>query len=230
MSDETQPQERTQEPGTSTTLPVVPKVSPASETPISAPKFDEEALVEKVAARLEGLIEKKFQSTKDKRFADVERITNYLKANNNDVAKAMREMQIDDLLTGRESTPSRSVPGRDDDGEQQAALIAQTTDILNEAGIPFDDPAVKAWAGGSYPSEGAAVVALSKLVTKRLKQGAASTGRPTFDGSTTPPPDAGDKQKQIDAIDAEMPALYRDYSQNREKIAELKKKRGELMK
>ena len=233
--EEVKLQDSSQEQETSTALPVVPKVSDASGAqPSSAGgtpplPFDEEALIEKVASRLEGLIDRKFQSTKDRRFADVERLTQYLKANSNDPAKAMREMQIDDLLNQREgATASRPVPGKDDDGEQQARLVKQATEILGEAGIAFDDQGVKQWSEATYVSESAAITALSKMVSKRLKQANAGQGRPVFDGQTQTPPGASDKQKQLDAIDAELPGLYKDYSQNREKISGLKKKRAEL--
>src|SRR3990167_3440429 len=175
--EEVKLQDSSQEQETSTALPVVPRVSDGSGAkPVSggAPPplpFDEEALIEKVASRLEGLIDRKFQSTKDRRFADVERLTQYLKANSNDPAKAMREMQIDDLLNQREgAAASRPVPGKDDDGEQQARLVKQATEILGEAGIAFDDQGVKQWSEATYASESAAITALSKMVSKRLKQ------------------------------------------------------------
>ena len=121
--------------------PAVPSV-PSGVEQASAPSLDLDNLAEKVAGMVrEGLqvdIERGIQSTKDRRFADVEKIAAYLKDSGGDIEKATREMKVDEILARESGAPS-PVLGRTED-ETKAAFGAISEEILSGADIAFDDP------------------------------------------------------------------------------------------
>lgn len=123
--------------------PSVPSVDkpPSSEPGLSAEKLAKE-LAPHLAEALRPEWQRDDQSVKDRRIQgltdDVTRLEQYIKAQGGDVRKAVREMQVDDLLS---SGRSSSVPGRTDGGGEglKAAMEAVSTQVLTGAGIAFDD-------------------------------------------------------------------------------------------
>lgn len=124
-----------------------PSVPSADKPPSPLDDLDVESLAEKLAPHLAESLrpewQKDDQSVKDRRIAgltdDVERLKAYAKAAGGDLDKAVREMQIDDMLAGRSES---KVPGRTESGSSglEAAMQAVSTEILSGAEIDFDDP------------------------------------------------------------------------------------------
>lgn len=200
----------------------IPQVSEASSGQQSSQTaFDEQALVDKLAAKIDEAVTRQFQSAKDKRFADVERISEYLKANGGDVARATREMQIDQMLQQQAQPRSQSSSGREGaDGQTQ--LQQRASDILTDADIAPDDPIVKEWAAKTYGSEADALHALSRSVVKRGKQErdvSGSTVTPETDGGI---PGSGDKEQQLTRLYARLSEAQRNPTKNAAERAELK--------
>jgi len=97
-------------------VPVVPSV-PSGDQPTSAPSS---------GVDIEEMIDRKIQSVKDRRLDRVPKL----------------EEKLDQLIELYESDtkpPSSEVPGRTGDGEK-AYMEAMSTQILDGAGIAFDDP------------------------------------------------------------------------------------------
>ncbi len=121
--------------------PSVPSV-PSADKPTSAPLFDPDALVEKLTERLDRrvdeIVDSRFKSAKDRRFADVELISKYLQSADGDVAKAARDMKLDEIY---EKLNSEGVDGTAQGSESnQAFMEARTGQLLSDAGIDTEDP------------------------------------------------------------------------------------------
>ena len=123
-----------------------PSVPSLEQPPSPFSGLDVETLAEKLAPHLADSLrpewQKDDQSVKDSRIHglidDVDRLKSYMKREGGDVDKAVREMQIDDMLAGRSES---KVPGRTESGSSglQAAMQAVSTEILSGAEIDFDD-------------------------------------------------------------------------------------------
>ena len=134
-----------QEPGAEPTA--APSVPSLEQPPSPFGDLDVETLAEKLAPHLADSLrpewQKDDQSVKDRRIAgltdDVARLKSYMSKSGGDVDKAVREMQIDDMLAGRSES---KVPGRTESGSSglQAAMQAVSTEILSGAEIDFEDP------------------------------------------------------------------------------------------
>lgn len=85
---------------------------------------------------------------------DVVRLKSYIQATGGDVDRAVREMRIDDVLAGH--TPV-AASGLVDDGDESPKKFAtaKTQLALDDAGIPYDDPAYMVLVSqyGTLPAE-----------------------------------------------------------------------------
>lgn len=154
MADEKETRESAQEQSENedSPSPAVPSVVSGEKQP-SGSRIDAELFVSALsdprvkAAAVEALRpewEKDDQRVKDKRIQgltdDVARLKQYVNAAGGDVDRAIREMQIDDILEGRAS-PARGSAGGNE--SSQAFMEARTAQLLSGAGIDFDDPDYK---------------------------------------------------------------------------------------
>ncbi len=195
-----------------------PSVPSLEQPPSPFSGLDVETLAEKLAPHLAESLrpewQKDDQSVKDRRIAgltdDVDRLKAYIKQESGDVDKAVREMEIDDMLAGRSGS---KVPGRTESGSSglQAAMQAVSTEILSGAEIDFDDPEyvalTKQYAGRIGNAEDWRAVAQAfadRRTTKATKQ-AGVTDAATVGSSGAPPPAAGEEQE---ALLAEMNDMY----------------------
>jgi hypothetical protein len=107
----------------------------------SAPSVDVDKIVDALMPKIEERISRSVQSVKDRRIAgltdDVERLKSYIKQTGGDVDRAVREMEVDDIL--RERRSSKEVPGRTESDGAEVAFEAISTELLSGAGIAFDD-------------------------------------------------------------------------------------------
>lgn len=123
----------------------VPSGAAEGQPPSGSRLEQEDALVAKITAKLFPEIEKvrrEFQSDKDRRIpkieARVEEIARVLNVPVEQVEKAQREIAVNRLV---EKEMSRASDGSgDEDTEDVAYMQAQTSIILQSAGVPEDDP------------------------------------------------------------------------------------------
>lgn len=203
----------------------LPTPSIVSETsgvePNSTARVDADTIAAKVAAQLmpelEKRIERTFQSSKDRRFGDVDKISAYLKSNNGDVEKAVREMAIDQLLQDR-AVPEK-VAG--DQGRSTATeLQSWAEQQLLEAELPMDDPDIVAHFQRAQTAD-QFKTGLQKMVVKKLKQGKSVTAASVAgEGGRSPTP-PGDKQEQLANLYAQLQATHKEpskYADERKRI------------
>ncbi|MHC4619667.1 MAG: hypothetical protein ACYTEQ_18120 [Planctomycetota bacterium] len=129
-------QEQTEE----TQSPAVPSAV-SGDKPTSAPSVNVEEIVDALMPKLEEQIERRVQSTKDRRFAtmgdDIERLKSYIKGAGGDVDRAVREMKLDDLIE-QGGSPAQVQGGTGASGAE-AAFEVISTELLSGAGIAFND-------------------------------------------------------------------------------------------
>lgn len=161
----------------------VPATPTFSEVPVAATSsektFDEDALVEKIVGRLAPEIDKRFQSAKDKRLANLDKLggvdellklKDYIKQQGGDVDKGVREYQIDQLLNqpAQQSSPA---PAASRSTVDPASVQKRTAEILNDAGIAYDDPEYVALAGKkNYTSPDDFYHDVARFALRRSKQ------------------------------------------------------------
>jgi len=120
----------------------IPEVSATSRTAASAQPLDVDALVSKVVEKLgptlDSKVDQRFKKTTDPRFADVRKVAQYLEASGGDPEKAAREMLVDQMLE-REASPAGPA-GTVSDSDLNAEIKAETTLLLDSAGIAYNDP------------------------------------------------------------------------------------------
>ncbi len=147
MADEVENLESTQEKpeAEESPTPSVPSVV-SGDTQPSASQFDPDALASKTAEKLRPVIQEEvartFQSAKDVRYSSVEKIHAYLEAAGGDVAKATRDMKLDEIYErlDSEGEVGAYTPGSESD---EAFMEARTGQLLRDAGIDFEDPDYK---------------------------------------------------------------------------------------
>ncbi len=189
---------------------------PSGAKQASAQPVDEDALAERVAARVREAIqpdiERGIQSTKDKRFRVLEgidpdtlgRFKDYLAKNKGDVDAAYREMRIDDVLDrGRSEEVDR---GRSASaGPSEKRMERYVRRILSSAGIPFKDPEYlkvveKFQSKGSFDEDeffDEVDDLVERRTTKQERQESPEAGSVVAEGGRTSPgrPDLVEKYK-----------------------------------
>lgn len=192
MTDEEKALESAQEPQEpqEAPLPEVPS-GVSGDQPISAPALDTDTLVDAVVAKLSPVLEEKIsrtvQSTKDKRFSDLEKIKKLLDETGGNVSEASFRMQVDEIQEKLSSEPQAGTGGWSE--SDTAFAQAQSAQLLQGAGIDFEDPEYKllvAQYGGaiSNPNQWVQVVQtfVDQKATKVAKQDvtpAAAAGEPS---------------------------------------------------
>ena len=172
--------------------PPAPEISPASTSQPPSPVVDADAIVERVVSRLDEVLDRKLQSTKDRRFADLEKVKAALDESGGDPKKAARQLAIDQLL--EQQTSQMPVPGRTDD-EDFDELYAG---ILANRNISPDDVELAEWVGSTkFGSKKAFLGAVrekaERMKSQREKQGkAGSPAAVITDAAGKPPAPPGD--------------------------------------
>lgn len=167
-----------------TPAPPVPAFSSgvSESAPASSESVDYDKLAEKLAPRIETLVEKRFQSGKDKRFADVEKISKYLAAAGGDVAKAAREMQVDEILAQQTSGAGGGTPSRETPEQVQQKVAQEVGEYLTDAGISYTDPDYVALAKQDHTSPQHYLKAVHKFIARRARQANPGLGAAAGDG------------------------------------------------
>lgn len=142
MTENVQDTQRTDTPETQgPPTPQVSGASPEAASPQSGVSVD--AVVQEVMKRLDPDLDKKvdqrFKKVSDPRFADVQKVSEYLKAAGGNVEQAARNILLDEMIEREQKVPQRP-SGNVSEAEANAVIEAQTTLILEGAGIAFNDP------------------------------------------------------------------------------------------
>jgi len=223
MTEQTQdvPAEVTEEPK----APPTPTISAESKPESSAKaEFNAEAFekrfnqLEEAVSKLPDLVDARFKSTTDKSFQDVRKVAKYLEQFGGDVDKAVREMAIDEMIEqrgGRDFGKSTSTVA-----QAPSDFDKRTAEILEEAGIPPDDPELIELAKTPVSSEGEWYRKITKLGVRRAKQGSVTSAATV--GQTGQVTAVGDKTRA--EMDAEL-ARLRSLPKTRENMI----KRRELL-
>ncbi len=161
--------------------------SQSGEAELPTPQFSEKSdsstssgadeIVSKLLPHLEQIIERKVQSTKDKRFSDIEKalggrskILAELESEGVAIPKEVRtQMQIRELeerLAGQSSQPA---PERVDGSTQQKAAVTEAIAELKDNGLTTDDPAVIEVFRGKYGSRAEFDLAIQKYINQKLR-------------------------------------------------------------
>lgn len=213
--------------------PTTPTFSQASKAAPASAGYNEDALVEKLMARMDGAIDKRFQSAKDKRLSAIDRLggvddlvklKEYIKAKPNDPDGAIRDYQLDQMLAERGQTAqvSQEVPVRTAPADPTSDVQDWTTDILTEAGVDWNtDAAYKALAAKPYTSPEQFKTAVTKFVAQKAKQAfqpGAATNATTTGGAA---PNATNKAERKAELYARLDETQREptrFSAERAKI------------
>lgn len=126
--------------GKPTPLPSIPTID--EQPSAQSPNVEDiaSATADKLRPFIQEEISRTFQSGKDVRFNSVERIHKYLEDAGGDVAKATRDMKLDEIYDtlGSEAAAGTVAQGSD---SQTKFAEAKTQLALDDAGIAYDDPA-----------------------------------------------------------------------------------------
>ena len=201
----------------------VPTLNASPEVPVGATAsggFNEDAVVEKIVARLDGVLDRKLQSVKDKRFSKLDQlgdispllaIKDQLMAAGLDEGKfnaVVKDYRIEQLLA---SQPASPVTGGTVTAPEPANDIKTwTAEVLSDAGIAYDDPEYLELVKKPVASRGDWDRNLTKFVAKRSKQatvpGAASA---VASGTGATAANSGGNEAKLDAKYARLSELHR---------------------
>ena len=161
--------------------PPVPEISePSGDERPSAAAVDADTLAdqltERVMSKLDEVIDRRLQSTKDKRLSALDgldpealrRFNTYVKKFG-DENEAVRQMQIDHLIS-KQASPARD-PGRSPKVETRDTSVI-LAEVKNDLGVEIapDDPDLISLAKKSYSSWDAWQTAVVKLGARKAKQ------------------------------------------------------------
>jgi hypothetical protein len=177
--------------------------------PTSNGAFDVDALVGKVVEKLGPEIDKRFQSTKDKRFKTLDQLGNlaplvefrdYLERNQGNYDAALKDYRVDQVLA-REGSPAAlgGAAGADTSRVQQ-----RTTELLNDAGISPTDPDYLALVAKTYAAPEDWYHAVSRFAVRRGKQTHVPGPESGDGGSGGRVPVSGDRDAKLDKLYGEL--------------------------
>ena len=222
MPDETKDAPEVDVEGT-TALPV-PAVSTSSAPESSAgPGIDAEALARQIAGQVRAEIEKelddrvdaRFKSGKDRRFAKVDEIYDWVKRSGGDVTKIEGDLTISELRSRLEAVERGGDVGTSSSSGPQA-IQAETEDLLksirDELGVEFSREELESLSKSKvYTSNAAWYAELSKNAVKKSKQGSVTSAATV--GVTGQVASTGDKS--YDELAAELAKLKSEGSSHK---------------
>jgi hypothetical protein len=199
MPDETPESTQESTESKASPTPIISENSGGSQT--STPDFGQfiERL-DRLEKAIPDMVGKAVQSTKDKRFTQLESLigdfqtmSEYLKAANGDPAVAARNFKVDQLLSQPVSASPASAGNGSASGERRVSQDKSDA-LVAELGLEADDPVVQEWGNKKYRSEEHAELELRRMADKARRQAGAS-GTPVFDGQAHPAPASGNVEQ-----------------------------------
>lgn len=197
-----------------------------SESGDSSTSTGAEDIVSKLLPQLEQIIERKVQSTKDKRISEIEKVLGgrnkilaELESEGVTIPKEVRtQMQIRELeerLAGQSTQPA---PASVDGSTLQKAAVTEALAELKENGLTTDDPAFIEILRGQYQSREAFDLKVQKYINGKLKpQKPANPADVVLSPATTPAASSGDTAAKI----ARLAQLQLQPTKNKAEIAQL---------
>ena len=140
MATEEKQQEQTEEQQETTEEPTLSTPSLVSPEQTSAPPFDVDQFMEKLSGVIDEKVSRTFQSAKDRRFSNLEKMSSYLQAADGDVAKATKEWRNDELYERLVASDEADGSAPQGNESSQKYMEAKTKLRLEQAGIDFEDP------------------------------------------------------------------------------------------
>lgn len=148
-----------------------------SESGASPTSTDADALVSKLIAQLEPIIERKVQSQKDKRFSEMEKVLGgrskilaELESEGVNISKEVRtQMEIRELREQIAQQTSRPAQERVDGSTSQRTATTEAIAALKDNGLTTDDPAVIDIFRGKYGSRAEFDLAVQKYINQKLR-------------------------------------------------------------
>ena len=195
------------------------------------PSFDADALADKMLEKLvpvlDNKIDARFKSAKDKRLAKVEEILSAVQEAGGDPEKVRGRLEQRELYERLDALEASIRSGGAVGAAPEPDIQSDTAEILQKAGISFDDPDVEKWAGKSFTSETQAITALKALVTKRAKQGNVGPAA-TVGAAGKPAPEGESDDELLERIEKMLRHPLQNVEEREAAIAEARKR--ELMK
>ena len=147
-----------------------------SEQGDSSPSVDADAIVSKLTPILEQLVERKVQSTKDKRLSKIEKalggrldLLAELEELGQDVPKEVRSelrlRELEERLTQQSTQPA---PARDDGSSQQKAAVTDAIAELSKHGLDTNDAGFIQLLRGQYKNRAEFDLAVTRHVVAKL--------------------------------------------------------------
>jgi hypothetical protein len=145
----------------------------------SSPSSDVDAIVSKLTPILESLVEKKVQSTKDKRFSQIEKVLGgrldllaELEGRGVQIPAEVRtQMEIQDLRDQiTQPKPDQPAPVRDDGSSQQRQAVTEAIAELTKYSLNSNDPAFIDVLRGQYRDRASFDLAVNKYILGRVAQ------------------------------------------------------------
>ena len=204
-----------------------------SETGDSSTSKGADEIVSKLLPQLEQIIERKVQSTKDKRISEIEKVLGgrskilaELESEGVNIPKEVRtQMQIRELeerLAGQTTQPA---PAVDNGLSTQKAAVTEAIAELNKYGLDQNDAGFLEILRGKYPNRAAFDLAVSKHVVNKLAPPKPASPADVVQSPATAPASSG---PDTAALIAELnewqktPSQYR--AQIKQRVAELDKR------
>lgn len=128
-----------------------------------------ESVIEKLSPKIDNMVDARFKSGKDKRFAKVDEIASWVEAAGGDFNKIRGALTETELL-GRIEALEAGSRGAGGAAPAMDTVEAKTAEILDEAGISYDDPVVTELSKKSYKTSDDWYHAINREVAKRVKQ------------------------------------------------------------
>lgn len=221
--------------------PPVPEVSASSAPESSAgPGIDAEALARQITEsvqadlqkQLDDLVDARFKSGKDRRFAKVDEIYDWVKRSGGDPSKIESDLTISELRQRLEAVEKGGDGGASPVSAPQGKIQAETEELLkdikDELGVEFSREELESLAGAKvYTNNAQWYAELSKAAVKKSKQGAV-TPAATVGASGSVVAKSGD----ADAVAAELEKLLNSGEVHnpeiQKKIADLSARLAEL--
>ena len=182
-------------------------------------------IVSKLLPQIEQIIERKVQSTKDKRISEIEKVLGgrdkilaELEASGVDIPKDVRsELRMRDLEERLAQQTQQPAQKRDDGSSTQKAAVTEAIAELNKYGLQSNDADFIGLLRGNYKTRAEFDLAVSRHVVNKL----APQQPPSPAGFTQPPAQGGAPREDTSAKIARLSELQKFTTKNKAEIAQL---------
>jgi hypothetical protein len=191
----------------------------------SSPSDQSDVIVSKLLPHLEQMIEKKVQSTKDKRFSEIEKVLGgrgkilaELESDGVNISQEVRtKMELRELREQIAGQSAQPAPAVDNGLSTQKAAVTEAIATLNQYGLSSNDPAFIELLRGKYSSRDAFDKAVLGHVVGKLAPQKPPNPADVVQSPVTSPATVSDTASKI----ARLTELQKQPTKYRKEIAEL---------